>query len=364
MRSRTKLLAYGIFMCIFILGFGTEKALAGKTGTLTPFNLVFPPSGLTLKTSPLDSTIINISWTSSSMGATYKWKFGAPDLGSVVLDIPSNNSGNDTILTVTPSAVDGILAGLGVMPGDSVVGKWAVYAFEGGDSLKSVETYDITFRRNALEPFNLVFPPTGLTFVSIAGDTNKVNITWTASSMGATYKWKFGAPDLGTVILDLPSNSSGSDTVLTVTPGAVDGILAGLGLMPGDSVVGKWAAFAFKNGDSLKSVETFDITFRRSDHTSIQVIGNVIPERFDVSQNYPNPFNPVTKINFDIPSKSFVTLKVYDVSGKEVVTLVNQDLNPGRYIADFNGVNLSSGVYFYKLEAADFTEVKRMMLVK
>jgi len=92
-----------------------------------------------------------------------------------------------------------------------------------------------------------------------------------------------------------------------------------------------------------------------------------IPENFRMYQNYPNPFNPVTKIKFDIPGKANpgnVTLRIYDNTGREVITLVNKQLNPGKYEADWNAVNYSSGVYYYKLIAGDFVEVKKMLLLK
>ena len=92
------------------------------------------------------------------------------------------------------------------------------------------------------------------------------------------------------------------------------------------------------------------------------VIG--VPNNFDLSQNYPNPFNPSTKIKYQIPSDAFVTLKVFDNSGKEVATLVNGSMSAGFHSINFQGSNLSSGVYFYKLETNGFTKVMKMALVK
>ncbi len=89
-----------------------------------------------------------------------------------------------------------------------------------------------------------------------------------------------------------------------------------------------------------------------------------IPERFSLSQNYPNPFNPTTKISFDVSKQSFVTLKIYDIAGREVAKLVNGNLTAGTYAVDFNGSALSSGVYFYRIEANEFVQTKRMMLIK
>jgi len=91
---------------------------------------------------------------------------------------------------------------------------------------------------------------------------------------------------------------------------------------------------------------------------------NQIPEKFYLYQNYPNPFNPVTNIRFDMPKQGLVKLKVYDISGREVSTLVNSNLSAGSYNYDFDASNLSSGVYFYKLETPDFTSIRKMILVK
>ena len=96
----------------------------------------------------------------------------------------------------------------------------------------------------------------------------------------------------------------------------------------------------------------------------IEIIGNKIPTQFSLSQSYPNPFNPTTNIIYQIPKNSFVSLKVYDVLGKEVATLVNELLSPGTYEATFDATKYASGVYFYKLETSDFAETKRMMLIK
>lgn len=89
-----------------------------------------------------------------------------------------------------------------------------------------------------------------------------------------------------------------------------------------------------------------------------------IPKTFVLYQNYPNPFNPVTNIAFDIPQKGNVKLYVFDILGREIATLVNQVMDPGSYRFDYNASELSSGIYFYKLETDGFTNVKKMMLVK
>jgi hypothetical protein len=91
---------------------------------------------------------------------------------------------------------------------------------------------------------------------------------------------------------------------------------------------------------------------------------NSVPIEYALSQNYPNPFNPTTKINFAIPRQGFVSLKIYDMLGREVKTLVNEIKTVGFYSVDFNASEFASGVYFYRLESESFSSVKRMMLIK
>ncbi|MBZ0181628.1 MAG: T9SS type A sorting domain-containing protein [Melioribacteraceae bacterium] len=85
---------------------------------------------------------------------------------------------------------------------------------------------------------------------------------------------------------------------------------------------------------------------------------------FSLTQNYPNPFNPSTSIEYSVPSNEFVTLKVYDVLGSTVSTLVNETKEAGKYNVTFDASNLTSGIYFYSINAGGFTQVKKMMLVK
>ena len=85
---------------------------------------------------------------------------------------------------------------------------------------------------------------------------------------------------------------------------------------------------------------------------------------FNLYQNYPNPFNPSTSIKFDLRDISFVTLKIYDATGKEIQTLVNSELNAGQHSYNWNGEKYSSGVYFYKISTGNYSEVKRMLYIK
>jgi len=91
---------------------------------------------------------------------------------------------------------------------------------------------------------------------------------------------------------------------------------------------------------------------------------NFFSENYLLKQNFPNPFNPVTKINYTIKEKGFVSIKVYDSMGKEVSSLINSEMQAGNYFVNFTAENLSSGIYFYKLEAGNFSDTKKMILLK
>jgi hypothetical protein len=91
---------------------------------------------------------------------------------------------------------------------------------------------------------------------------------------------------------------------------------------------------------------------------------DALPTVYALYQNYPNPFNPVTTVRFALPSPTRVTLTVYDVAGRRVATLVKRDMSPGYYTEVFNGAGLASGVYFYRLQAGDFIQTRKLVLLK
>lgn len=124
---------------------------------------------------------------------------------------------------------------------------------------------------------------------------------------------------------------------------------------------------AFFGGIVFNATGNTNVRYNGEDLPPVS-IGNTseIAKEYSLKQNYPNPFNPSTNIKYSIPVSGFVTLKVYDMLGNEVASLVNTAQNAGEYSVDFNtsGLHLSSGVYFYKLTTANFTDVKKMSLIK
>ena len=454
------------------------RAIKFKRGRpqLSSFALNSPPSGVTVTTSPFNTSLINIDWRKSGEGVTYKWKFGAPTISTPILAVPSNSGGYDTSLTVANFALDGILAGLGLNPGDSVVGQWAVWAYNATDSLRSSNAFNITFKRQSRGDVVIVFDSTVtgcrtsrdsvIANLNALGATydlfnRKGNTTGTASISFRGYKKVIllgeGTSIMSNVIKDslksyLASGTANVKAKLVIMaedigyhldrsastyydptfardqlglefiadrPGTLGTRgLVGVTTNPGaaDSTAGPWpdvlrksttipanqsyALYKFRLfPDSLNgtgriaptynvAVFAVDLESMRSTPDSppgsaarrivkggidfvdglLTSISNtssaIIPEVFSLAQNYPNPFNPSTKISFSIPQQSQVTLKIYDVLGKEVMTLVNDVKSAGNYEVEFNASNLSSGAYFYKIQAGQFTDIKRMMLIK
>jgi hypothetical protein len=129
-----------------------------------------------------------------------------------------------------------------------------------------------------------------------------------------------------------------------------------------------WATGLATNSDNSTSGDDWNwATSKRliiRNPTGVTNISSEVPGSYSLSQNYPNPFNPSTKISFSIPKSTAVKLTVYDMRGKEVETIFNQVLQAGSFEADWHPANFSSGIYFYTLKTNDFTQTKKMILIK
>ncbi len=139
------------------------------------------------------------------------------------------------------------------------------------------------------------------------------------------------------------------------------------------SVVADNSGNTYVTGRSFGSGSNYDFaTIKYSDLVGIQPVNNQAPDKFRLSQNYPNPFNPSTKIKFDVPLSSlsergaggFISLKIYDVLGHEIATLVNEQLKPGTYEVNWDASNYPSGTYLYTLTTEYFNQTKRMVVLK
>lgn len=215
-----------------------------------------------------------------------------------------------------------------------------------------------------LNSISTVSPPTFTKVITASNNPDIQKFVWTSAGNHPTISYAFKIRKGGTsqnTDRKITSDNSGSDTAISLRKSFLDSLAASLGTV-NDSVLCIWSATAYNGIDSITS-NSFIVVLKR-DGVGISSISSVVPEKFELGNNYPNPFNPVTNIEFSIQKTSNTNLSVYDVSGKLVSTLVNQVLSPGVYKYDFKATNLSSGIYFYRLENEFFIDTKRMILIK
>jgi len=346
---------------------------------------------------------------------------------NIKLRLPSDNSGFDSTYSNTSGGLDALMASLGLASGDSTVGQWRIYAYSGTDSVASSQTYNITFKRLPISTIVIGTGTTAIQYpyytywhdartqmiytkteILAAGGYGNL-ITGMALNVASV-----GSPDMSSFRVRMKNTS---DSVLTAFDNSTTGWVtcytnaaytpAGTGWQgytfitpfPYSITSNLLVEICFDNtsystsstvfSSSTPQQRTFCMyqdngagctsatltnTVSNPTRPNIQLTMNLstginnnltgTPKEFALYQNYPNPFNPVTKIRYDLPISGFATLKVYDILGKEVATLVNEQKNAGRYIVDFDGSNLSSGVYFFKYQVGGFIQTKRMMLIK
>ena len=116
--------------------------------------------------------------------------------------------------------------------------------------------------------------------------------------------------------------------------------------------------------DRALNQEEVDSLFHEPLVTSLNLTNSKIPDKFELSQNYPNPFNPTTTIEFTLPNAEFTTLKIYNIMGEEVATLVSERLTAGKHKNDWDASELASGIYLYRIQAGDYVNTKKMILLR
>lgn len=207
--------------------------------------------------------------------------------------------------------------------------------------------------------FWVVTPPSNLTYNLNVGDSLNVFLSWQAGG---------GIPSLDRYRIQRKlGDSLDQFSYFTIGETGLD-TLTFL-----DNSVNENSEYSYRVGiceGPLSGWNSFPITLITDpDPVKVVDVGIGIPNEFKLEQNYPNPFNPVTKIRYTIPvgvnsQMSKVNLKVYDVLGNEVVTLISQDKFPGNYSVTFNAANLPSGIYFYRITSGNFTATKKLILLK
>ena len=364
----------------------------------------------------------------TGVGYKWLYKTGASYSDPATIRLASGNGGFDTSLALRTSQLDTILAGLGVAPGDSISGYWRVRAYSADSLNSTAPDRQIKFKRSGLLPLFQNFadasmPPafwsldigSGTSQYWLRGSVSGYGIGTTGSAeynfytasattgpqtltsnqfppviAGLNYlRFNYACAYYGTTYIDsciietsanngstwtrligmyqstaLTSGTNNSPVMSTVntttsfTPTANQWATKVLPMPVGTNKVRFIAKSAFGNNLYIDDITSGTIT-----GIGTPVSLNV-PQKYELSQNYPNQFNPTTKINFDIPKSGIVSLKIYDLTGREITQLVSGNVTAGSYSVDFNASNFASGVYFYKLEASDFVQTKRMVLVK
>ena len=384
---------------------------------LTAFNLSSPPNGTQINTSPFNDTLVHLKWTRSGAGTTYKWKFGSPTIATPLITFGSNGSGYDSVFSIRKSILDSVLASNGLLTGDSLAGEWAVWAYNGVDSLKSVQTWSMILKR--ITSFVRFYDPftygTGNWIIT----NGRVNCVWQIFSTPYPNSYTLPSTSVSPVFSADADECGEENTLISTATVAnnincvgyenislefdndwnaynnMDSAIVEASYNSGSTWVPiiSWGGTDVRNTHEVKplpgatNIPNLKVRFRSIQPdwdwwwtidnviikgdllTGVTKNENKIPSTYALSQNYPNPFNPSTKIKFDIPKSSYVKLIVYDILGREIKILVNEKLNAGKFEVNWpaptgDGSDYPSGVYFYKLITDDFVDVKKMVLIK
>lgn len=235
------------------------------------------------------------------------------------------------------------------------------YFVPGGNGL--VEAQMHVYRNDVLELNEAPSVPTGLKVTLQSANT--VLLSWNPAIDDHT--------PAAAITYDIRIVRNGTHVPINTLMGPTNTILTRLPEPGNISAVTDWLLTGLPDGQYLWTLRAVDAAYVGSDIatgefsigvTSTDELDNNLPRRYSIEQNYPNPFNPVTTIRYSIPKDVMVSLKVYNIMGEEVATLVNEIKQPGNYDAMFDAAKFSSGTYFYRLSAGSFTEVKKMILLK
>lgn len=180
-----------------------------------------------------------------------------------------------------------------------------------------------------------------------------------------------GLLNISSITLDRASKwnwISGGTGTSTVGPGDIHSVISSGPFSIASGSIRR-VAFALVGGDNLASMQANADAANQKwaailTTLSVERKGDQIPERYELAQNYPNPFNPSTRIAFALQASGFTSLKVFDVLGREVATLVDEQLTAGTYNASFDATGMASGMYFYTLQSGPFIETRKMLLVR
>ncbi len=398
-------------------GYSWASQVSGVTNQLLTVSAVTDLIGWAAGAGPtVIKTTNGTSWTTATgtgirgdVYSIYAWDANnaicttSPDTTFIFKTSNGGTTWNKTYALPAPGFIDALqmispTEGYGL--GDPVGGKWTVVkTTDGGNSWARMATEPAQVGAEAGWNNSLQIVGTNIWFGTNATrvyHSTDLGVTWTsAPSTGTvnTYCLHFNNPTTGLAAgsATVKTTNGGANYTATGSPGTA-GNIAGLEGAGTDFWAVRNGTDVYRStnqGANWTSVFTapaavfLDIDFKvvngcpvgwavgntggiakMSTVTGISNYNSEVPDSYLLKQNFPNPFNPTTNINFSIPKSGLVTLKIYDITGKEVTTLVNEFKGAGNYIVGFNAINLTSGTYFYRIEANGFIDTKKMLLIK
>jgi photosystem II stability/assembly factor-like uncharacterized protein len=298
------------------------------------FTLLSPPAVPTLVSPPNNSiditTTPTLDWDSIPFAETYRVQLSTdPNFGSFIINVAGLTSSHYNVSGGTLN--------------NNTTYYWRVSATNqaGTSAFSAVWNFKTVVSPPVAAP-TLLSPPNGAT-----NQTLTPNLDW--NDVFGTQGYKV------IIAVDSFFNTLVLDT--TITPSQLT--------IPAGKLNGSTTYYWRVRGFNIGGFGPWSLTFRfRTGPIGITQLGNEIPKEYKLYNNYPNPFNPVTKIKFDLPKASFVTIKVFDITGRQVTELVNKDLNAGAYETSWDASGFASGIYVYRIQASSFTSVKKMVVVK
>ena len=381
--------AFKLFVTIFALAFISNVSFAqNPTYTLDVNNLLVGDSS-GVETYDFD---IDMAWTNSGVAPNYEYAGGQFffDFNPLVIengatlqmrnigsDLPANmQPRNPTVYTtVTPhqlrwavNTFPGAGSGFAMPPNTPVKIVRARIKVVGGDGTFAVQPMQLTWRNALPNPFTKIFAYVGTTntdistpathTISIANDPLPVELasfTAVTNRNNVTLNWATAKE----------TNNQGFEVERSLV-GANS--WAKVGTVTGNGTTTETRSYSFTErvttGNYSYRLKQIDFNGNFEYHNLSSEVNVGVPSEFALSQNYPNPFNPSTKIDYDIATDGNVSVVLFDMSGREVAKLVNDFKTAGYYTVSFNASNLSSGMYFYRISANNFSQTKKMVLVK
>jgi hypothetical protein len=343
--------------------------------------VVNTPPTATMITAPADSAIVDVvglptaafvpMWTAATDAEgdslSYNWQLSvAPDFAaaSVLADVPV---GRDTLVNLTLGTVDAILAGAGVNVGDTVR---VYHRANVTDSIATTEGMSATVwlvRGVVNTPptaAEITVPAEG-TAITIQGDPTAPFVPRWSESTDAdgdnvTYTWQLSTSasfDSASVLVSVAALATEQIDLDVQT---VANVLDAAGVEVGVPVTLYHRAQATDGKVTTNGISK-SVVLTRGTLTNI---GEELPVEFGLDQNYPNPFNPVTTISYQVAESRMVSVKIYDMLGRQVATLVNEVQPAGSYNISFDAARLSTGIYIYRMVSGDFVQTRKMTLMK